>query len=98
MSDRTKDRVYVVDIQGQRSRLVRATFGHIAERHVIGTLVNARVASKDDLIELMGRGVKVEHAGDDQQSAQLPLGGNGAPQQGWEQRAEELTGFENTGA
>lgn len=43
-------------------RLVRATYAHIAQRHVIGQLVQARVASKDDIMELMGAGVRVEDA------------------------------------
>jgi hypothetical protein len=57
------DRVYVVEIPGQPApHLVRATYAHMAERHVIGTLLTTRVASKDDLIELLQAGVRVEDA------------------------------------
>jgi hypothetical protein len=61
-----KTRVYVVGINGEQGqRLVRATYSHMAERHVISALVSSRVASKDDLVELMGHGVRVEDAGDE---------------------------------
>jgi hypothetical protein len=70
-----KTRPYVVTIkakgaEGQR-RLVRATFAHIAERHVIGHLVEAHVASKDDLIELLQQGIRLEEATDDPHQGEL---------------------------
>lgn len=61
-----KTRVYVVDVGGETApHLVRATYSHMAERHVIGQLVSSRVASKDDLVELMMKGVRVEDAAGD---------------------------------
>jgi hypothetical protein len=67
----TKTRVYLVKIQGHPSRLVRATLAHIAERHVIGQLVNASVASKDELIDLLQAGARVEDAADPQPGLDL---------------------------
>lgn len=59
-------RVYVVEVPGQPApRLVRATFAHIAERYAIGTLLRTRVASKEDLIDLLSLGYRVEDAADD---------------------------------
>lgn len=78
-----KDRVYVVAMPDGKRRLVRATFAHIAERHAIGQLVHATVATKDDLIALLSAGVRVEDASDEPTP---PPGGNGqdehSPQMG----------------
>lgn len=64
-------RVYLVKGSGLPApRLVRATYAHMAERHTIGALVQAQVATKDDLIALMQTGVKVEDAASDKPDMQ----------------------------
>lgn len=66
MSEKPKDsRWYVIEVQGQAPRLVRAKMPHSAVRHVIDRIVSVRHASQDDLIQLVGAGVKGEIAGDD---------------------------------
>jgi hypothetical protein len=58
------NRVYVVeDAQDQKTqRLVRASYSHMAERHVASQRYRARIASKDDLERLLTAGVRVEQA------------------------------------
>lgn len=62
-------RTYVVRVLDQNDaqsvsveRLVDATYSHMAERHVIGGLVHAHVATKADLKRLMSKGVRIEDA------------------------------------
>lgn len=76
----TKVRVYVVNVGG-KERLVRATYGHIAERHVISTIITSRVASKDDLIDLLQAGVRVEDAAENPDQGELDVDPDPQPQQ-----------------
>lgn len=56
-------RVYVVSkADGTDERLVRATYRHMAERHIAAQLFRSRIASKDDLERLITSGVRVEQA------------------------------------
>jgi len=56
-------RVYVVaDADGKNERLIRATYRHMAERHVARKMFRSRIASKDDLERLILSGVKPEAA------------------------------------
>ena len=58
-----KTRIYVVTVLDGGESLVRARSRNMAVSHVAARTVNARVASQDDLVELAGKGVKVENAG-----------------------------------
>lgn len=71
-------RVYVVedtDAPGKPPRLVDASYEHSALRHVSQGRYKARIATKRDLVALMGQGIKVEFAdplrGETQQALQL---------------------------
>lgn len=59
-------RVYVVaDNHAPASelpRLIEATYEHTALRHASHGRYSAHVASKRELVDYMGQGVKVEHA------------------------------------
>lgn len=58
-------RTYVVaDADGKNERLVRASYRHMAERHVAAQLFRSRIASKDDLERLLVAGVRIEQASD----------------------------------
>jgi hypothetical protein len=57
------NRVYVVaNTDGTQERLVRASYRHMAERHVAAKLFVSRIATKDDLERLITAGVRVEQA------------------------------------
>lgn len=60
----TKTRIYVVS-SPHDVRLVRAPHAAHAVRHVARDLIDARVAGQDELVILVGRGVKVETCGDE---------------------------------
>lgn len=63
-------RVYVVEkTNGTEQRLVRATYKHMAVRHVAEHQYRARVASKDDLVSLITSGVRVEDAAEHEQQS-----------------------------
>jgi hypothetical protein len=58
-------RVYIVaNADGTTERLVRASYRHMAERHVAEQLFRTRIATKDDLERLITAGVRVERAQD----------------------------------
>lgn len=65
------DRVYVVEEDGRKDRLVRATYSAMAERHCAQGRYRARIATKDDLEKLITSGVRVEQA--DEQAAKPVL-------------------------
>ncbi len=67
MTTKTPTRIYRVD-DGHKDRLVRAPSQAQAIRHVASSFA-VRVATQDDIAQLVGDGVKVETAGD----TQLPL-------------------------
>ena len=56
------NRIYIVK-QDKKERLVRAVSAAAAIRHVSYPMFEARVASQQDLVNLIGQGVKVEEAG-----------------------------------
>lgn len=76
MTDATKTRVYVVEVSGQAPRLVRASHPLHAQRHVMEQIVQVRLASQDDLIELMAKGVRCENGGQGNGSAGDPRQGD----------------------
>ena len=63
-------RIYRVDMKLYSScdaaspRLIRAKTRAQAERHVSKQIIESRVASQDDMIELLDRGVEVEEGGE----------------------------------
>lgn len=66
-------RIYVVssksNIASDRgNRLVRASNPSQALRHVAEGLFDVEVASQDQLVDLAGKGIKVENAGADSQN------------------------------
>ena len=65
-------RIYLVHpiADGKSSRLVRATHPATALRHVANDAFKVAVASQDQLVEAIGRGVKVEDVAHEQ--GQLP--------------------------
>jgi len=57
-------RIYVVSVkESQKKQLVRAESKAGALRHVAEKTMGAEVASQDDLVEMIGSGLKVEDAG-----------------------------------
>lgn len=61
-------RIYVVTettASGKSQRLVRATHQSQAIRHVVEPRFTAEVAEQDVLVDLAGKGTKVEDAGAD---------------------------------
>ena len=60
-------RIYRVDVNlgsyESSPRLVRADTRTQAERHVWKQIIESRVATQDDMVELLGLGVTVEDAG-----------------------------------
>lgn len=65
------ERIYVVG-GPQGIRLVNASTKQQAIAHVANSTIKANVASQTDLVELIGKGVKVEHAR--AQNMELDLG------------------------
>ena len=55
-------RIYAVTVEGKHKKLVRAASQAAAIRHVAKPMFAADVATQDELVELAGKGVKVEDA------------------------------------
>ena len=68
---KTKRRIYLVMICGE-PRLIDAVNQATARGHVNKDSVTVEVASQGDLVDLIGKGVKVEYAGDDTLGGFLP--------------------------
>lgn len=75
MNDKTpKTRIYAVSVAGRTgTRLVRAVSNVAARNHVSRELVRVSVANQNDLVHLLGNGVKVEDAATDDDQITLPL-------------------------
>jgi hypothetical protein len=58
----TKTRIHVVEDEGEAMALVRARSRARAIRHCIANRFGAHIASQDDLIRMLGEGMKVETA------------------------------------
>lgn len=56
----TQQRVYIVGTPDNQVRLVKASVRQQALTHVANHLFTVRVATQDDLIEALGKGIKVE--------------------------------------
>ncbi len=72
----TDTRVYVVSrTDGTEPRLIRANNKPAAMRAAVAATFVAKLATQDDLIDLMARGIKVETATDQPEEDQgaLPL-------------------------
>jgi len=54
-------RIYLIGY-GQTMRLVRANHRSQALAHVAKTVINVKVASQDELVEALGRGIQVEQS------------------------------------
>lgn len=59
---KTPNRIYRI-IDGEGDRLIRAASAAQAVRHAASHF-KARVASQDDIAELVGQGAKIENAGE----------------------------------
>lgn len=55
-------RIYIVYMPNNETRLVRATVRSQALSHVANSMLNIRVASQEDLVEAIGKGLSVENA------------------------------------
>lgn len=55
-----QQRIYIVSTPDGNTRLVRAAMRQQALSHVAASLLEVRVASQDDLVAEVSRGVKVE--------------------------------------
>jgi hypothetical protein len=53
-------RIYIVGTHNGETRLVKASVRQQALSHVANHLFTVRVASQDDLIDALGKGIKVE--------------------------------------
>jgi hypothetical protein len=63
---KSKRRIYVVtDVVNKTCRLVSAANHAIARGHVTRHMFAVQVATQQNLVDLINVGVKVEHAGDD---------------------------------
>jgi hypothetical protein len=69
------ERIYAV-YYGTTGRLVRANNRAQALSHVAQSTFNIRVAGQDDLVSLLGKGIKVESVRDADQD-ELDLSANG---------------------
>jgi len=56
----TQQRVYIVGTHAGDTRLVKAAVRQQALTHVANHLFTVRVATQDDLIDALGKGIKVE--------------------------------------
>lgn len=56
-----QQRIYLVG-HGQTMRLVRATHRQQAVGHVARSIINAKVASQDELVEALTKGIAIEKA------------------------------------
>lgn len=66
-------RIYLVG-HGQTVRLVKAAHRAQALAHVARSIINVKVANQDELVEAVSRGIAVETAANDSDTADLPLG------------------------
>lgn len=64
-------RIYLVG-HGQDVRLVRAAHRAQALGHVARSLINVKVASQDELVTALGKGINIEMA-TEQDTAELPF-------------------------
>lgn len=55
-----KTRIYIVRVEGQKPRLVRAGHPSNAFQHVVRNLAKVEVATQDDLVKAVAEGIKVE--------------------------------------
>lgn len=67
-----QSRIYIVG-HGQTVRLVRAAHRSQAVGHVARSIINCKVASQDELVEALTRGVAIEAAAPDSDTKELPL-------------------------
>lgn len=67
----TQTRIYKVapSAEGGKARLVRASHPSLALRHVAADTFTVKVASQDDLVLALERGIKVEALTDEQEAA-----------------------------
>jgi len=56
-----QQRIYLVG-HGQTMRLVRATHRQQAVGHVARSIIHAKVASQDELVEALSKGIAIEKA------------------------------------
>lgn len=56
-----KNRIYIVSTPDGQNRLVRSATRHQAVMHVANALIGADVATQDQLVDMIGNGVKVEN-------------------------------------
>lgn len=63
-------RIYLIEVAGKQ-RLVDAGRAGSALMHVANDIAQVRVASQHDLVAAIGKGIKVEKAGESQQQ-ELP--------------------------
>lgn len=56
-----QQRIYLVG-HGQTMRLVRASHRQQAVGHVARSIINAKVASQDELVEALSKGIVIEKA------------------------------------
>ena len=55
-------RIYIVGMPNNEIRLIRATVRSQAFSHVANSMLNIRVASQEDLVDAIGKGLSVENA------------------------------------
>ena len=60
-------RIYIVG-HGQEIRLIRAAHKSQALSHVARSIINVKVASQDELVSALGRGISVESVVDPDQT------------------------------
>ncbi len=63
-------RIYLVG-HNQEMRLVRAAHRSQALSHVARRLINVKVANQEELVQALNKGIKVEAASEDQDTADL---------------------------
>jgi hypothetical protein len=63
----TSTRIYIVTSTDGATRLVKATVASQAITHVAKNAFTAKVASQDDLVQALSKGVKVETYGESAQ-------------------------------
>lgn len=73
-----QQRIYLVG-HGQDVRLVRAAHRAQALGHVARSLINVKVASQDELVTALGKGINIEMA-TEQDTDQLPFESEAAAQ------------------
>lgn len=73
-----KQRIYLVG-HGQEVRLVRAGHRQQAIGHVARTIISAKVATQDELVAALSRGLLIEQTEDGEQLPLLPDGDDNAP-------------------